>query len=123
MSTDQPPSLFVETSRQGGALFARLVGPNIGTHEAPIVATEVTGELKNGSAVSHLVLDFTDVQFMNSTGIGQCITMHNVAKAMGIKVIVYNMTGDLWQVMKLTKLDKLFTVVNDEKKLEKVLRK
>ena len=115
-------SLFVKQRAQAGVLTVRLVGPTIGTREAPIISDEVSGaidQLKGG--LSAVVLDFTDVTFMSSVGLGACITIRNKADAAGAKAVLYGLNPDLRKLFKLMKLDRLYSVADSADALRKLV--
>ena len=48
-----------------------------------------------------------------SAGLGALITLNKNIKAKGGKVVFFNMSNDLMQVFKLTRLNTLLTIVKD----------
>ena len=56
---------------------------------------------------SMLVLDFRDVTFMDSSGIGLVMGRYSLMQELGGDIAVENMPGHINKVMKLAGLDKL----------------
>jgi len=116
-------NLFAEIKLTGPVLRARLVGPTIGQHEAPIISKMVQEAISGADeAVRHAVLDFTSIQFMGSVGIGMCLEINNKLRPQKGQVILYGLSGELEGVMKMTRMDKLFRLVNTLEDLDRALR-
>lgn len=114
---------FAEIGLDRGVLTARLTGPSVGQREGEVVARMIQVRLDGGDPVNSIVLDFTDISFINSAGLGSCITVHNNAKGHGAKVILYAMAANISDVFKMTRLDKIFKIADDEKRLQKLVAK
>lgn len=116
------PQLFAAIANEGSAARVKLVGPNFGEREGPIVVSMIESHLdEHGSAVKTVVLDFTDVEFINSSGLGSCVTIHRNATARKNKVALFNLSKPLLEVFKMTHLHKLFKVVDSDKALAKLM--
>jgi anti-anti-sigma factor len=114
--------LFAELRHDGGVLTAVLVGPSVGGREAPIISRMVQDCIQEHAAeLRFVVLDFSNISFVNSSGLGACIEIHNLARTHGTPVVLYGMREDLRNLFKITRLDKLFKVVDDEGKLAKLV--
>ncbi len=111
---------FAEIIVERGVLTARLTGPSVGQREGEVVAGMIQARLEGPDAVSSIVLDFTDVSFINSAGLGSCVTVHNDAKPRGAAVVLYGMHASIRDVFTMTRLDKLFKIADDEKRLGKL---
>jgi len=133
-STDTKPSqageavgqsLFVRCEESNGHVIGRIVSSSIGQREALIITKELSAKLEQVAGdLKSLVLDFSQVGYINSMGIGMCIELRNRANARGAKqVVLYNLKPDILHVLKMTKIDKVFTIIDQEKKLEKLLAK
>ena len=59
-----------------------------------------------------LVLDFAEVGFMDSSGIGLVMGRYKLMKETGGKVIVKNPQNQIKQVMRLSGIDKLAAISN-----------
>ena len=119
---DSSEERFAEIIIERGVLTAKLAGPSVGQREGEVVAGMIQARLEGPDAVNAIVLDFTDISFINSAGLGSCITVRNDAKPRGAAVILYGMHASIRDVFTMTRLDKLFTIADDEKRLEKLTR-
>ena len=120
--TAEPTQLFADMQFNDGVLMARLVGPNFGQREGPVVVSMIEAELEKAPA-RLIVLDCSDISFINSSGLGSCVVIHNRAKAIKGKAVLYALRKDLVDVFKMTRMDKLFVIAEDAKKLGKVLKR
>jgi len=120
---DSSEERFAEIRIERGVLTAKLAGPNIGQREGEVIASMIQARLETSDAVSSVVLDFTDISFINSAGLGSCITVYDDAKTRGAAVVLYGMNASIHDVFKMTRLDKLFKIATDEQRLEKILGK
>jgi anti-anti-sigma factor len=122
---DEDRALFVRCTVSNSHVIARIVTPSIGQRESPIITNQVSATLNEvGSELRSLVIDFTEVGYINSMGIGMCIELRNRANAHGAKqVVLYHLQPDILHVLKMTRIDKVFTVIDKEAKLEKLLAK
>jgi anti-sigma B factor antagonist len=57
-----------------------------------------------------LVLDFKDVAFMNSTGLGVLISAHTSSARMGGRLVLCNMNNSLSSLLVITGLDRILEV-------------
>jgi len=90
---------------------ACIVGPRIGEREATIVANAVNAKIKEfGNKVTSLVLDFTDVQFVSSLGLGMCIDVRNTAEQNNGSTSIVGLTSHLKELFEMMRLDRLFTI-------------
>lgn len=110
-NTPQRRALFVETTFSSGTVHVMLVGPRIGEREAAIIANSVNNKLREyGSKVKHLVLDFGEVQFISSLGLGMCIDVRNTAEQCKADTSIVGLTSHLQELFEMMRLDRLFTI-------------
>ncbi len=110
-STQPQKSLFVSVTYRNGVMNACLTGPRIGEREATIVANAVNSKLKEfGSRVNELVLDFSDVQFVSSLGLGMCIDVRNTAEKCQATTAIVGLTTHLKELFEMMRLDRLFLI-------------
>ena len=62
------------------------------------------------------LVNFRHVQFMSSAMIGKLVMLHKKAKADGVDFRLCNITPNVMEVFKLTRLNKIFTIETDEEK-------
>jgi anti-anti-sigma factor len=110
-NTSKKRSLFVETTFKAGTVYATIVGPRIGEREAAIIANSVNSKLREyGSKVKNLVLDFNEVQFISSLGLGMCIDVRNTAEQCKAGTSIVGLTSHLQELFEMMRLDRLFTI-------------
>ncbi len=118
---DSAKQLFADLSLERGVLTARLVGPSIGEREGEVIAGMIREKLKGTEPVAWVVVDFSQVSYINSAGLGSCVVVHNESKARGATVVLYAMQANIRDIFKMTKLDKIFKVADDSERLAKLL--
>lgn len=114
--------LFADLTLQGGVLTARLVGPTLGQREGPVVAGMVQSRLEAApEPVRFVVLDFSKIDYINSAGLGSCVTIHTQCKPKKAVVVLHALKNELREVFKMTRLDRIFKIADDPKRLAKIL--
>lgn len=109
---------------EGNVLRVKLVGPNVGQREAPIIDKDVSPLMvKVGSDLKALVLDLHDVTFMSSMGLGTCIALRNAANAFGSKTAIIGLRPELESLFKMMRIHKLYDVQADDDALANWLSK
>ena len=63
---------------------------------------------------NQLLLNFCDVQFLSSSALGKLITLHRKLKACGGSLRMSNIRQEIYDVLAITKLNKLFSIHDDE---------
>jgi len=90
---------------------ACIAGPRIGEREASVVAIAINNKLKEkGNKVNHLVLDFNDIQFISSLGLGMCIDVRNTAEKCNATTSIVGLTDNLKELFEMMRLDRLFQI-------------
>ncbi len=112
--SDSSEERFAEILIERGVLTARLTGPSVGQREGEVVAGMIQARLEGPDAVNAVVLDFTDISFINSAGLGSCITVRNDAMPRGAEVVLYGMHASIRDIFTMTRLDKLFKIADDD---------
>ena len=120
---DKKKTPLIEIDWNGSVLILRLVGPNIGQRESPIITEEFNPYFKkHGKAIKHMVLDLTTVNFMSSMGLGMCIACRNLAAAQGATSILYGLNKDLQALMAMMKIEKMYKIARSNDELQKLIR-
>ena len=118
MSTD---SLHTRADHTEGLALVCITCESITEREARIVTDEVLG---HASAANHRVaLDMEPVHMLASAGIGAVISIHKECAGAGGRMVVFNLNPQLLEVLKLTRLDKLFTIAKSRDAAFKALKK
>ena len=67
-----------------------------------------------------LALDFKEVSYINSTFIAILANIHNRVKRQNGLVVLYNLNANILDVLDVTNLTRVFTIVPNEDSLESV---
>jgi len=84
-------------------------------------AKNIREEIDEAAQRSHpdvLVLDFKEVSFMDSSGIGLVMGRYSLMQELGGQLRVVNLSGHIKKVMKLAGLDRLAVIENGGRKSE-----
>jgi anti-anti-sigma factor len=115
-------SVFAHTTFTNGVLAVKLAGPSVGQREVPIITDQVTAAIAPyAAAVRWLVLDMSDVTFINSMGLGMCIDFRNRVTKSGAKAALVGMNQQLLDLFKMVKVDRLFTILKDGKDMARTI--
>ncbi len=71
-------------------------------------------EALNKTTEERLILDFQNVKFMSSSMLGKLVLVHKKAIEFKVKMKLCSINPEIRQVFKITKLDKLFDIEQDE---------
>lgn len=104
-------SSFVSLDPMGRGVVAHILSPKLTEREAEIVTTEIAeAALVSGWRVA---VDMSEVGFMASAGIGALVNLYQQAKKGGGKLVVFGLSDQLAEVLKISRLDKLFPIKPD----------
>ncbi len=70
------------------------------------VKKELTTVIENGC--NNLVIDLSNISFIDSSGFGALVTIFNHAKNRGSRVLLTNIAAETMELVKVTKLDQVF---------------
>ena len=99
----------VDVSREGSTAILRIHGEITGGSEPPIMA----GYVEAGD-VRSIVLDFSDLEYMNSGGIGLLVTLLVRAQRAGQKLLAVGLSHHYRLSLALTRVDVAFAYHDDE---------
>ncbi|MHC4219472.1 MAG: STAS domain-containing protein [Planctomycetota bacterium] len=112
----------VDIKTEGDMLAARIVGSVIESNRAQVILDAVTRAMDGlGSDLRFMVIDFDEVTFINSTGIGACLQLATKAKAGGAVPIAYRPTEDVTEIFTRCKVDSVFRMVQTTDELARIL--
>jgi len=77
------------------------------------LGTELIKQL-NETTEERVILDFHNVQFMSSSMLGKLVQVQKKCKEFKVQLKLAAISPDIRQVFKITKLDKLFEIENDD---------
>lgn len=70
------------------------------------------GRLLDDAACRNLVIDMAKVSYMDSSGIGLLIMSQKKMQTKGGKLKIVNVKGEVYRVLKLSGLDRFFTIAD-----------
>jgi anti-anti-sigma factor len=112
----------VEIKAEGDTVAVKIVGPVIEANRAQMILDDVGRALEAaGSGLRFMVLDFAEVTFINSTGIGICFQLGNRAKAQGALPVLYRLTQDVNEIFTRCRADAVYTIVQTKDELARLL--
>ncbi len=102
--------MSVKITVNGEVVTAYLDG-EIDHHTAGVMRNEIDAVVEKNTP-SMLILDFRDVSFMDSSGIGLVMGRYKLLKPYGAELHVTNTSPQIGKVMKLAGLDRLAKLDN-----------
>lgn len=104
-------------------LYVKLLGPQVGQRESPIISQDVDPYLKAaGKDLKHFILDMKSITYMSSMGIGVCIAFRNKAVAAGAKPILFGTSAEMVKLLAMMKIDQMYKLAKDQGELDILLR-
>ncbi|MBL0922642.1 MAG: STAS domain-containing protein, partial [Phycisphaerales bacterium] len=102
---------FVSVEKVGGACVARVMCPTVGQREAPIIEQEL---LAAGPGHGwRVAIDMSGVGMLTSVGIGTLVTVNKKCREGKGRMALFGLNDTIMDVLKLTRLDKLFPIARD----------
>lgn len=80
------------------------------------VAKELQEKVAEAGETKKIILTFNGVSFMSSSMLGRLVMFLKLCKKEDIQLKVCNISPEIFEVFKITKLNKMFDVHPDEKK-------
>ncbi len=118
---DPLPDL-VDVSSDGGVVTARIVSTTFEERQAMGILEAVKVAMDEaGDGLRYVVLDFGEVNFINSSGLAACIELRNGADAQGARTIVYRPKDEVNEVFRMVRVDRLYTFAHSAEELEKLV--
>lgn len=99
----------VEVTRTGTTAILRIHGEITGASEPPIMAAY--GEAGDARSI---VLDFGQLEYMNSGGIGLLVTLLVRTQRAGQQLLAVGLSDHYKQILELTRLDEAIAIHDDE---------
>ena len=78
-----------------------------------VIATDLEG-LTDDLGKCHLLLDFTNVEYITSVELGTLIGLHKQMQACGGRLTLFNLNLQVFEVFTVTRLDKLIGICREE---------
>ncbi len=111
----------VDVTGEGGVITARIVGSAIDAHRAAALMDSVTDAIDRTDPLRYVVVDFGEVDFINSSGVAACLELAGNARDRGAVAIAYRPTPNVVGIFRMVKADRLYTFVHTPDELAKVL--
>ncbi len=83
------------------------------------MVSSIGGELQNlaqSTEVKKILIDMNRIELMTSTMIGQFVTFNSKCKERSIAVHFCNLTSQIQELFKITKLNTVFTIADNREK-------
>ncbi|MGE3107141.1 MAG: STAS domain-containing protein [Phycisphaerales bacterium] len=101
------------------ASIAVVTVDKVGGREAPIVQQELTAAAE--ASRWRLGIDLSGVTLLSSIGLGALVTLHKRAREEGGAVVIFGIGKELMDVLKLTHLDRVLSIVKDSSAATKAI--
>ncbi|MBR2876370.1 MAG: STAS domain-containing protein, partial [Clostridia bacterium] len=95
--------------RKNDSLFAFIKG-EIDHHTAPGIREAIDDALSSAETVKLLVLDFSEVSFMDSSGVGLVMGRYRYAVTLGKKLRIENLDERNYKIMMMSGISKIAEV-------------
>jgi anti-anti-sigma factor len=95
----------------GGAAVVDIKGEVTAMCEAPLMSAY---EAASEGGTQRLLLNFTGLEYMNSSGIGMLVTLLVRANRQRQKLAAYGLSEHYRQIFELTRLDEAIAIYDDE---------
>ena len=112
---------FVTVSMKNKHMIARLDAVSIGPREAALIATEVSRMLISSTKGKCLVIDLSRTNSLSSMGLGLCVDLRNRAVDAGLRPVLAGMNIQLTDLVRMMRVDRLFTITSSSHDLERLL--
>lgn len=106
--------MSVKTQFDGETLYCRLSG-EIDHHTALPIRLEIDDKIEN-CRPQNTILDFSDVTFMDSSGIGLVMGRYRLLSEFNGTLEVTGLSNNAYKVMRLAGLDRIATITKGAKK-------
>ena len=103
------------------ALLVHLFG-ELDHHTAGEVKEEADRMLRSTNAVS-IIFDFTQLSFMDSSGIGMIMGRYKKVRTLGGKVVAYGVNAQIMRIMEMSGIDKIIKLTTDYDRALRILEK
>jgi len=99
----------VDVTRTGSAAILRIHGEITGASEPPMMAAYAEAD-----GATSIVLDFSQLDYMNSGGIGLLVTLLVRTQRAGQRLMAVGLSDHYRQILALTRLDEAIGIHDDE---------
>lgn len=97
--------------KQGGTLIVRL--PRELDHHVAMEIREEADRYLEAGALSEIVFDFSETEFMDSSGIGMLMGRYRLIHLMGGKVLACHLRKQVYRIFQMSGLEKIIEIVQE----------
>lgn len=97
--------------KQGSRLIVRLPR-ELDHHEAAVIREEADRYLEAGS-LSEILFDFSETEFMDSSGIGMLMGRYRMIHLMGGKVLARRLDRQVYRIFQMSGLEKIIEIIQE----------
>jgi anti-sigma B factor antagonist len=101
-------SEFVRTESPTAGVSVLIPSEDIDMSRSPVLRTAIKGALKPG--VDRLIIDLSEVQYMDSSGLATLVEAMRIAKAQSIGLHLAGMTPKVRAIFEIARLDAFFSI-------------
>lgn len=91
-------------------------------HMAEKLKTSVDEKIRSTNAIN-VIFDFTELSFMDSSGLGVIMGRYKKIRTLGGKVIIYGVNAGILRIMEMSGIDKIIKISPSYEKAVRVLDK
>ncbi len=120
--TAQSSNAPVEMDLRHGHLVAQVTARVLGQVEAQQVSESIARSLRGFEGKGrYFILDLSRVSMLSSLGLGMCVDTRHRAIERGMRPVLFGLNAQLLELLRMMKIDRLFTLVHGAAELEVML--
>ena len=100
-------AISVEIIHSGRALVLKVVAESLETDNVAGFRSAITPMLDKSA---HFIIDLSDVEFMDSTGLGSMLSCLRIVKSKGGTLKLCNLTPEVKQLFEMVMMDRVFDI-------------
>jgi anti-sigma B factor antagonist len=112
--SSQPRRRRLEVEDIGDVTVVNFVDRKILDEQNIQIIGEQLFSLVDESGRRKILLNFHNVEYLSSAALGKLITMNKKIQAVGGKLVLCEISPQIYEVFEITKLDKFFTIQKEE---------
>lgn len=112
-------SFSFNISKENGFIHVRLEGNLINKQQVEGLVAELDFYYNEG--INKIIIDLSDMQYMNSTGLSILINIFTKTRSKGGEVILINIPDKINKLLIITKLNSIFNIENSVEDAKKIL--
>lgn len=103
------------------ALLVKVTG-ELDHHVAEKIKTAVDEKIRSTNAVN-IIFDFTELSFMDSSGLGVIMGRYKKVRTLGGKILIYGVNAGILRIMEMSGIDKIIKLSPSYEKAIRLLDK